>query len=87
VSKYVPLRDFLLSSCKPHVILTFKEIEDITGNKLPPSASSYRPWWANDKTHTQACNGWLAAGYIVEYVDIERKTVTFVRAKECKRLW
>lgn len=79
MSKYTPLRDFLLSSGKPHVALTFMEIESVISSKLPFSAYTYRPWWANDKTHTQAYSGWLAAGYFVENVDIERKTVVFVR--------
>ncbi len=45
--------------------------------RLTELAYSRRWWWANDRDHTQARNGWLAAGWLVETVDLERQLVTF----------
>lgn len=77
MSKYSPLREFLLNQDKQYVKLTFEEIEDIIGSNLSKSAYTYRPWWANDKYHVQATNGWLAAGYKVKEVDFENRIVIF----------
>jgi len=79
VSKYDSLRVFLEQQSKPHIRLSFKDIERIIGSKLPKSAYTYRAWWANDRTHTHALNGWLAAGYKVKYVDLEREVVEFIK--------
>lgn len=77
--KYSPLGDFL-SQCEDDLIeLSFKEIEDILGSSLPDSAREHREWWGNDRSHTQARNGWLAAGWEVSHVDLQRKIVVFRR--------
>jgi len=79
VSKYDPLRIFLERQDKPYVRLSFMDVERIIGSKLPASAYTYRAWWANDRTHTHARNGWLAAGYKVRYVDLEKMIVEFIK--------
>ena len=84
-SKYALLRDYLLASSKDRVKLSFDEIEEIIGASLPNSARMYRSWWANDEHHTQARNGWMAAGYLVSDVDLERETVLFVRREQVTR--
>jgi len=56
--------------------LTFNDIEGIIGADLPASAHRHRAWWANDKTHVHA-RAWMEAGWEVESVDFERKTVVF----------
>ncbi len=78
-SNYSPLRDYLLKNSESRIILSFEEIEEILDFKLPDSAYNYRAWWANDKTHTQAINGWLAAGYETVNVDLGRRMVEFVK--------
>lgn len=79
MSKYSPLRDFL-SQCEDDLIeLSFKEIEDILGSSLPDSAREHRGWWGNDRSHTQARNGWLAAGWEVSHVDLQKEIVVFRR--------
>jgi len=37
-------------------------------------------WWGNDRMHSQASTGWLAAGYIVEDVSFKDETVVFRKA-------
>jgi hypothetical protein len=61
--KYAPLERYLAASGKNTVELTFQEIEDILGFKLPDSAYKHSPWWSNGG-HSQA-NAWLGAGYAV----------------------
>ncbi len=79
MSKYDPLRVFLEQQNKPYIRLSFRDVERIVGSRLPRSAYTYRAWWANDRIHTQALNGWLAAGYRVGYVDLKREIVEFVK--------
>ncbi len=81
MSKYEPLRIFLERQGKPRIRLSFKEVEEIIGSKLPHSAYTHRAWWANDNYHTHARNGWLAAGYEVKHVDLDNKVVEFIKKK------
>lgn len=45
-SKYEPLTTFLTSqsASTKEVTLSFRQIEDLLGAKLPESALTYRPW-------------------------------------------
>ena len=78
MSKYDRLRRFLREANNDIITLSFRFIEETIGVDLPESAYKYREWWANDVTHTQALNGWLAAGYEVASVNLDRGIVTFV---------
>ncbi|MGH8291527.1 MAG: DUF7662 domain-containing protein [Steroidobacteraceae bacterium] len=65
MSKYAPLRDYLMRQKYREFELTFKEIEAIIGGRLPSTAD--RPqWWANVSdpatTHVQR-EAWRSAGY------------------------
>ena len=31
------------------IVLSFEQIEEIIGDKLPDSATVHRPWWGNEK--------------------------------------
>lgn len=79
--KYIGLKRYLQSSSEPIVILSYKNIEHITGNKLPKSAYVHAEvWWANDYTHSQAI-AWIDAGYETDYVTDTYKgeKITFVK--------
>ncbi|PYI54042.1 DUF7662 domain-containing protein [Paenibacillus flagellatus] len=65
---------------KAEVRLTFLEIENILGFKLPASAYKHRSWWGNHESSTQAL-AWLNAGWEVAKVELG-KSVTFVRSGE-----
>jgi len=61
------------------VPLSFAEIEQIIDARLPPSAHNHREWWSNHAgSHVQA-RAWLEAGWEVENVDQEARTVRFRR--------
>lgn len=55
--------------------MTFAQIEELVGG-LPPSARTYREWWANDRTHVQS-QAWMSADRSVGDVNMGRETVRF----------
>lgn len=74
MSKYDPLLAYL--AARPGGLsVSFEEINRLVGG-LPPSASRWRAWWANDPTHVHA-HAWLDSGHRVETVDLGRGEVTF----------
>jgi len=79
-SKYDPLIQHLTNYRGDDLTLTFAEIEDLLGERLPDTARSYEAWWANttsDPTHTWA-NRWTAVGWRA-LVDLPRERVAFTR--------
>lgn len=57
--KYIGLKKYLQSSITPIVTLSFNDIEQIIGDKLPKSAY--------DHTHSQSI-AWIDSGYETDYV-------------------
>ena len=78
-STYNRLVQYLLQKDQDLLRLSFKQIEDILGTTLPPSAYEHRAWWANSQTHSHARHGWLKAGYETSMVDLDNREVSFVR--------
>ena len=78
VGKYARLRRYLEGLKESTCELHFEEVEEIRGSELPRSARRRRTgwlWWTNDRSRTQAKNGWLAAGWFVSNVDYVRSVV------------
>ena len=75
-SKYEPLEDYLKErpSSQAEVSLSFTEIEDIIGARLPKSAYAYREWWSNqsDVSNRPQAKAWIEAGFEVETVQQHR---------------
>ena len=64
----------------PTQTMTFPAVAATLGRVLlTEPAYTRRQWWAHDRDHTQARNGWLAAGWLVETVDLAGQVVTFRR--------
>jgi len=80
MAKYDPLAKFLGDSPRTEgtAILSFAQVEDLTGKALPASARTYRSWWGNDSYHVQA-RAWRGAGWRVFKIDMARQVVTFIR--------
>lgn len=78
MSKYEPLERFLIQLApeKSEIQLTFDEIEDVLGDRLPASAR-YRAWWSNNPTNSVMTRSWLRAGFVSEKVDVNARTLTF----------
>lgn len=76
--KYRKLAEFLLSSNEVRVTLSYSQIEEILGFRLPNTARNHKPsFWANTKTHSYA-SSWMAVGYKAQ-IDTHNDNVTFVK--------
>ncbi len=71
MGKYEPLGQFLRKQRTPEVPMTFREIEKITGVKLPPKAQHHRAWWSNNPDNNVMTKVWLEAGFESAQVDME----------------
>lgn len=78
--RYEPLQTYLSTVVEPTIVMTYDEIEKLIGRKLPNTAygDSWRQWWANTETHSQAL-AWLRAGWRVTRPDLANKRVEFRR--------
>ena len=74
--KYYNLTNYLNSSKKELISLTFNDVENILGFKLPPSIRRHRANWSNTTTLSFPCS-WLKAGYKTVEVDMINEKVTF----------
>jgi hypothetical protein len=78
-SRYAPLAVWLQAQANDRVVCTFKDIEAIIQDDLPPSARQHRNWWANDSvSHAQSIQ-WLEAGWRVSSVNMSTEQVVFSR--------
>ncbi len=84
--KYDPLERKLAAvpSGTSVVRLSFSEIEQALGDSLPPSATTYREWWANQTNFEgrPQARAWTLAGFEVAEVDQTVRWVTFQRRKQ-----
>ena len=83
MSKYGALRTHLASQPGDRIAMTFEEIENVLGFKLPKS-QGYPAWWSNNPTNNVMTNEWLAAGFKTEQVDIEGRKLVFRRVEPPK---
>jgi len=79
MGKYSPLGDFLRAQHASLVPMTFEEIEDVAGVKLPPKAQHHRAWWSNNPSNNVMTKVWLDAGYETEQVDMAARKLVFRR--------
>ena len=79
MAKYDPLNRHLRTQRLAEVPMTFSQIEQLIGTKLPPSAYRHRPWWANESSNHVHAKAWLDAGYQTEQVDMQSKKLVFKR--------
>ena len=79
MGKYEPLGQFLRKQRTSEVPMTFREIEKITGVKLPPKAQHHRAWWSNNPDNNVMTKVWLAAGFESAQVDMEGRKLVFRR--------
>jgi len=82
VGKYEPLGPFLRKQRTAEVPMTFREIEKITGAKLPPKAQHQRAWWSNNPDNNVMTKVWLEAGFESAQVDMEGRKLVFRRVAQ-----
>lgn len=76
MSKYEPLRAFLVDAGSKELRVSFADIEKILGFPLPAS-KQYPAWWSNSSTNNAMTKAWLNAGYKTTNVDVSKEQVTF----------
>jgi hypothetical protein len=79
MGKYEPLGQFLRNQSAAEIELSFRDIERITGVKLPPKAQHHRAWWSNNPSNNVMTKVWLAAGFESAQVDIAGRRLVFRR--------
>jgi hypothetical protein len=79
MGKYENLGVFLQKQRAREVPLTFREIEKITGAKLPPKAQHHRAWWSNNPSNNVMTKVWLNAGFESAQVDMAARRLVFRR--------
>ena len=80
--KYKPLERYLhdLHVDQSEVTLSFRHIERILGDTLPPSAHQYQAWWANEKNPHQPQKMAIAnAGWTVDSINLKDKWLRLLR--------
>ena len=81
MSKYDPLGKYLGGQDRDHIPMTFSEIEEIIGTKLPNS-KQYPAWWSNNTFNNVMTSQWLNAGYHTESVNIASEKLVFSRMED-----
>lgn len=79
--RYSLLAEFLSLSVQDEVILTFRQIELIIGDKLPESARTHNAWWSNATTSHPHADTWLLSGYKTHSLSLEEETISFSKQK------
>jgi hypothetical protein len=80
MSKYETLPQFLRQVGGAAHRMSFSEIEDVLGFKLPKSAYKHEAWWSNNDTGHSHARAWLKFGWRTETVDLTKRKVTFRRS-------
>lgn len=87
MGKYTPLTQYLRKQPGDCVTLTFRQIQEIIGNTLPPSARKYPKnglyclrWWDNLGGAPES-NARLDAKFQTVMVDMENEKVKLCRIK------
>ena len=79
MGKYEPLGLFLNDQTRNQIPMTFAEIEEILGTKLPAS-KQYPAWWSNNTGNNVMTRQWVDAGYQTQTVDTVAETIVFYKA-------
>lgn len=82
MSKFAPLIKYLEDNCSKSTVVTFVDLEQILGFKLPKSAFKESDWWRNSRCAPN--RPWVHAGWEVENV-ILGDSVTFSKNSNSKK--
>lgn len=59
--------------------MTFAEVEQVIGAKLPRSAREHRAWWSNNESSSVITRSWKRAGFKSAEVDMAGHKLVFRR--------
>lgn len=79
--KYTALR-INLEKLDPSIVstvMTFAQVEEVLGFKLPLTARKRQQWWGNENSAKRSqCAAWMEAGFLAR-VNLTAEAVTFER--------
>ncbi|MDX8440802.1 DUF7662 domain-containing protein [Mesorhizobium australafricanum] len=81
MSKYAPLREFLVAQNADRVPMSFDEIESVLSLPLPAS-KQYPAWWSNNPSNNPMTREWLEAGFETESVNVGSGKLVFRRVRK-----
>lgn len=81
MGKYAPLNEHLKAQNKDYLRMTFADIEQVVGERLPAS-KQYPAWWSNNPSNNVMTREWLTAGYETEQVDIAGEKLVFRKVRK-----
>lgn len=81
MSRYDPLTVHLQAQSATQVRMSFADVEQVLGRKLPDSAVTHRGWWSNNASNNVMTRAWLQAGFRSEQVDLVGRTLVFRRSE------
>jgi hypothetical protein len=84
IDKFGALKQYLVSSGKSDITLSFAEIESIIGTALCKSAYTYSAYWQPSPTHKMP-NTILAAGYRIASIDLSGKRIALEKQNNPSR--
>ena len=79
--EYLPLHKYLSERFADSVVLTFAEVEDLLGIRLPAAARDEPDWWTNvdpDAAQTPHSRSWIRADRTAKS-NLAAQTVLFER--------
>lgn len=79
MGKYDGLTRYLSGVSDGEVAMTFEDIEQVLGVRLPAS-KQYPAWWSNNPSNNVMTRAWLEAGFRTERVDIVGERLVFRRS-------
>ncbi len=80
MSKYAPLKEFLVAQNADRVPMSFDEIETVLSLPLPAS-KRYPAWWSNNPSNNPMTREWLEAGFETESVNVGSGKLVFRRVR------
>lgn len=80
--KYHKLKHFFAKCTSASVTLTFKEIEKISGAKIPETARKNKQWWYPRKEYNRIAEAWITEGYCMKKLNLDKGKVTFHREED-----
>ncbi|MBZ9977633.1 hypothetical protein [Mesorhizobium sp. BR-1-1-10] len=81
MSKYAPLKEFLVAQNADRVPMSFDQIESVLSLPLPAS-KRYPAWWSNNPSNNPMTREWLEAGFETESVNVGAGKLVFRRVRK-----
>jgi CBS domain-containing protein len=77
---WLKLREWLSQQEKSAdgIRVSFRDLDLVTGGKMPKAARKYASWWSNTNPENPQCSAWLDSGWKVAHANFFTQDVIFV---------